>query len=90
MCQVNNASWCLDVVDCVVRIVASLVENWTKHATKLVAYVILGVAHATSQNGSLHLLELHMQSQKLVYYKCYCSYDNICNYTGCNIRCTCN
>jgi hypothetical protein len=50
----------LDVVDCVVRIIASLVENATKHTIKLVAYVILGVAHATSQNGRLHSLELHM------------------------------
>jgi hypothetical protein len=59
MCQVNNASWCLDVVDCVVRIVASLVESGTKHAT--------------SQNGRLHLLEFHMQPLKLGYYKCHCS-----------------
>jgi len=73
MCQVNNASWCLDVVDCVVRIVASLVESGTKHATKLVAYVILRVAHATSQNARLHLLELPMQPHKLGYYKCHCS-----------------
>jgi hypothetical protein len=41
----------LHVVECVVRIFASLVESGTKHATKLVAYVILGVAHATSQVG---------------------------------------
>lgn len=37
MCQVNNASWCFNVVECVVRIVASLVESGTKHAIKLVA-----------------------------------------------------
>jgi hypothetical protein len=52
----------LDVIDCVVRIVASLVESGTKHATKLFAYIILGVAYVTLQNGRLHVLELHMQS----------------------------
>ncbi len=80
----------LNVVDCVVRIIASLVESATKHTTKLVAYVILGVAHATSQNGRLHSLKLHMQPHKLGYCKCQCSFDYICNYTSCNIRCTCN
>jgi hypothetical protein len=38
----------------------------------------------------LHSLKLHMQPHKLGYCKCQCSFDYICNYTSCNIRCTCN